>query len=246
MRLAAPGLALALASTLALGGCYRSSGTAGPAAQPPGPVGPPPRLAWAEHEFQATGLPAVSADGATIVLGIQDNKSPAGFANYRFELRDRRDGKIKVHGVLTAKEAEPLYTEDGQLAGIDDRIDAANRWLAEQHQALRLAPLQQLAPEPGEEGIVDTRRASSGELTLEWKEDRLTIAKGGAPLHAQATPGSWHAKSYAVAPDFTCSNPSFLGAAHVSLDRKVAVVTVRYYGTDSCWEPPDAPHVVAW
>jgi hypothetical protein len=32
----------------------------------------------------------------------------------------------------------------------------------------------------------------------------------------------------------------------VNLEHKVAILTIGYTGTDTCWEPSDAPHVVAW
>ena len=54
---------------------------------------------------------------------------------------------------------------------------------------------------------------------------------------------NWKAAAPVLA---TCENPASLGAAHVSLEHKLALLTISYSGNDTCWEPSNAPHVVAW
>ena len=43
-----------------------------------------------------------------------------------------------------------------------------------------------------------------------------------------------------------CSNEAFLSAVSVDPDRNIAVVTIAYMGSDTCWEPAAQEHVVQW
>jgi len=242
--LAAAVVAVAVAGTA---GCYRSS-----PAPPPGPTapaGPAPRLtleATASPTFEASRLPAVSADGAAVLLGIQDHDGGRGNPNYRFELRDRNDAKLAEHTVLTANEADSMYDAAGPSVELAQRVDAANRWLTEQHAARRFVPLTKLEVLPGEE-IASSFRATGGGVTVEWRQNRLTIAQGGKLVLERATPQAWLAKPRTVpGGDLTCENPAFLDGAAVSLEHKLALIVVGYGGTDTCWEPEDQHHVVAW
>ncbi len=230
---------------LAAAGCYRSSGA--PVENRVETVTITlPRIAWMEHGFVAVRLPAVSADGATVLLGIQDADGGRGNPNYRLELRDRGDAKLGEHVVLTANEADAMIDAGGKTATLDRRTAAANRWLSEQHAAKRFAPLQPLEVEPGEE-IASAFRATGGGITVEWRPSRLTIAKAGQPLLDRATPATWLARDRPM-PGGTeaCHNPAYLGGAAVDLEHKVAVLQIAYGGTDTCWEPNAAHHVVAW
>jgi hypothetical protein len=245
-------LLLSAAAVAAAGAasCYRSSpapvdGRAAPTA----PAGPAPRLtieATASPTFDTSGLPAVSADGAAVLFGIQNHDGGRGNPNYRFELRSRGDAKIAAHTVLTVDEADSMYGADGVSAELEQRVAAANRWLAEQHAARRFVPLTKLEALPGEQ-IASSFRATGGGVTVEWRQNRLTIAQGGKPILERATPTSWLAKPRTVSGgDLTCENPAFLDGAAVSLEHKLALIVVGYGGTDTCWEPEDQHHVVAW
>jgi len=237
----------ALALLLLAAGCYRSP-AAPPEhrAAPPAPAGPAPRVAWIDNGFDAARLPAVSADGAAVLIGIRDDDGGRGNPNYRLELRDRRDARLAVHVVLTANEADAMFDADGKTPELDRRIAAANRWLEEQHAARRLAPLQQLEVEPAPE-IASSFRATGGGVTVEWRPSRLTIARAGKPLLDRPTPATWLAEDRPPAAGaMTCHNPAYLGAAAVSLEHKLALLAIAYGGTDTCWEPNDAHHIVAW
>lgn len=243
MHAALPLLVLAAAA----GGCYRSPGTPLEGTAPPtAPAGPAPRLAWVDNGFDASGLPAASAGGDAVLLGIQDADGARGNPNLRFEVRDRRDAKRSVHVVLAADEADAMFDAGGKTAALDERIAAANRWLAEQHGLLRSVPLQRLEVEPGEE-IASSFRATGGGVTLEWRPSRLVIAHAGRPLLDRETPAAWIPKDRPMAGGTeTCHNPAFLGGAAVSVEHRIAVLTIQYGGTDTCWEPDAAHHVVAW
>jgi hypothetical protein len=232
---------------LAAAGCFRSSSPPlEGGAQPSSPAGPAPRLAWIDNGFDAERLPAVSADGAAILIGIRDDDGGRGNPNYRFELRDRGDKTLATQVVLTADEADKMFDAGGKTAELDRRIAAANRWLEEQHAARRLAPLSKLGIEPGEE-IASSFRATGGGVTLEWKPSRLTIVQAGTKLVDRATPATWLVEDRPMGggPDM-CHNPAFLGGAAVGLDHKLALLTIEYGGTDTCWEPNDVHHVIAW
>lgn len=228
-------------------GCYRSS-SAPPegGATPPAPAGPAPHLTVEQSTFETSRLPAVSADGAAVLLGIQDHDGGRGNPNYRFELRDRSDAKLATHSVLTVGEAESMYDAAGPSPKLAERVAAANRWLTEQHAARRFVPLARLEVQPGEE-IASSFRATGGGVTVEWRQSRLTIAQGTKPILERATPEAWLAKDRPGPADLgPCQNPAFLSAAAVSLEHKVALVVVGYGGTDTCWEPEAQHHVVAW
>jgi hypothetical protein len=242
-----PSTLLSMLLLFAAGGCYRSSpapvkGRPAPTA----PAGPAPRLTVDQSTFEASRLPAVSADGAAVLIGIQDHDGGRGNPNYRFELRDRSDAKLAGHTVLTVDEAESMVDADGPSAKLHERIAAANRWLAEQHAARRFVPLARLEVLPGEE-LASSFRATGGGVTVEWRGNRLTIAQAGKPLLERATPPTWLAKARERPAGYpTCHNPAFLAATSVSLEHKVALIVIGYGGTDTCWEPESQRHVVAW
>src|SRR5688572_22985167 len=107
---------------LAASGCYRSSGAPieGRAAAS-APAGPAPRLVWIDSGFETSRLPAASADGAAVLIGIRDDDGGRGNPNYRFELRDRRDARTAEHVVLTAPEADSMFDAGGKTASASTR-----------------------------------------------------------------------------------------------------------------------------
>jgi hypothetical protein len=230
----------------AIAGCFRSSPAPEGRPAPTAPAGPAPRLTINQSTFETSRLPAVSADGAAVLIGIQNHDGGRGHPNYRFELRGRDDAKLAGHTVLTVDEAESMIDAGGPTPKLEERIAAANRWLAEQHAARRFVPLDKLEVQPGEK-IASSFRATGGGVTVEWRGSRLTIAQGGKPLLERATPPTWLAKDRerpgGLGP---CHNPAFLDGAAVSLEHKIALIVVGYGGTDTCWEPEDQHHVVAW
>jgi len=228
-------------------GCYRSSGTPPLEGSAGLPAGPAPRLSVDASSFETSRLPAVTADGAAILLGIQDRDGARGLLNYRFELRDRGGAKIAEHVVLTAEEAYAMDEPGGEVPQLDRRIAAANRWLEQQHAQRRFTPLTPLEVEPGEEIASSFRATGPGGVTASWRQNRLTITQAGKPLLDRATPETWLAKDRELPGGHgTCHNPAFLSQAAVSLSHKLALIVVGFGGTDTCWEPEPGYHVVAW
>jgi hypothetical protein len=243
-RSRALGSLLILATTV---GCYRSSGTpplegsAGP------PAGPAPRLSVEESIFETSRLPAVTADGAAVLLGIQDHDGARGFLNYRFELRDRGGAKLAEHVVLTTEEAYAMDESSGEVPLLQRRIADANRWLEQQHAQRRFTPLTPLEVEPGEEIASSFRATGPGGVLLEWRQNRLKLTQAQRPLLDRATPETWLAQDRERPGGHgACHNPAFLSQAAVSLSHKLALVVVGFGGTDTCWEPEPGYHVVAW
>lgn len=238
------------ALAIAAAGC-RSPGPAAPiegrsgSTSPPGPV---PTLTWnpSNYSFDAQHVPAVSGDGARVLVGIADPDGGRGNPNYRFELRDRKNGKVGERILLTTEEAEKMITEDGQSELLQERVRTANLWLAEQHAALKLSPLPRLEVQRAEEAMSDFRATGDG-VVVEWKPSQLTIAKDGKPLAQLATPNDWLAKDRPMdGIEGGCHNPAFLGGVAISIVHSLALVTVQYGGTDTCWEPNPVHNVVQW
>lgn len=225
---------------LALAGCYRGG-------EPPmngGSSAPPPAapaIALGDNDvFQIDRLPAVSADGARVLIAIIDQDGARGTPNLRLELRDRSDTALAKHVVLSVE-------EDGvEPAALAPRIAAANRWLTEQHAAHRFAPLPVLQVLPDEGGIVWQHRAQGDRIDVDWSEKRLVIEHGGQRIVDRATPATWLAKPRPASGAGPCENPAFLRGAAVSVERRIALITIGYGGTDLCWEPDDAYRIVAW
>jgi uncharacterized protein (DUF736 family) len=234
-------------------GCYTSSGAPpsgiAPAA-PAAPAGPPPTVTWIDNGFDTTRLPAVSADGSKVLIPTQDSDGGRGNPNFRVAVKNREDAEVGTKVVLTVAEAEPMFDGSGKHPELDKRITAANQWLAEQNTAFRLQPLAPLEVERNEADMAADFRATGSGVTIEWKENRVTIVQGGKVLVDRATPATWLVKDKPMypgaRPDETCHNPAFLQGASIDVDRKIALLTITYYGTDSCWEPPATHHVIAW
>jgi hypothetical protein len=252
-RSPSPALVSALAATAALGalaGCFRSSGTAAPGPSNATPAGAAPRIGWGEHAFTSTGLPAVSADGTAVWIGLHDGDGGRGNPNYRVIIKDRADAETSKHVVITADEAEGTIDANGKPGDADKRIAAANAWLAEQHAARKLVPLVGLGLDSAGDITENSRAIGADGVTVEWKQNRVKITQHGTTLVDRATPDTWLAADHPMyagaGGDEICHNPAFLDGAAVDVQRKLAVLVISYSGTDSCWEPSAAHHVVAW
>jgi len=210
-------------------------------------LGAAPRIGVEADGFSTERLPAVSRDGSRVLLAIQDGDGGRGYPNLRLELRDRGDKIVATEVVLGVEEGEGYLDEPAVRAKVAPRIKAANVWLGEQHRALAFVPLDTLHvtadPDYGRPG---QHVATAGDITLDWNGARLQIAEAGATVVERQTPGDWHAEPRDFGGGFTCSNDALLAAAAVDLAHRIAVVDVGYTGTDSCWEPNDQHHVVAW
>lgn len=226
-----------IVSCLALAGaagCYRSSTPAEPAA--PAVITAAPSVAWSDGRFEATRLPAVSADGAVVVIAIRDQDGARGSPNLRLELRARSGTAIAKHVVLTVEEADRRAPD-----AMGARIPAANRWLADQHAARRFVPLVALENASGGD------LAGRGDVQVEFNAERFTLEHAGKLVVDRATPADWLATPRPpTSTGMVCENFPFIRAVAVAVEHRIAVLTIGYRGTDLCWEPDDTQHVVAW
>ncbi len=213
----------------------------------PQPTTPAPTVQWIDNGFDANLLPAVTHDGSTVVLAIQDSDGGRGYPNLRLALRDRRDAESKSFSVLATSEVETFF-DAGKHPKLDDRIVAANGWLTQLHRARTLRPLLELEViQPGDE-LGRATLAVRETIRVTWQDSSLRITEGDTPVVSITTPKTWLTEDTKLCPTCSemCSNPAFLAAAAVDPARKIAVIRVGYTGTDTCWEPPDQQHVVAW
>lgn len=230
-----------LALIASLAGCGAPAPTVIEAKAParPAPSTPAPAVRWIDNGFDLTHLPAVTADGARVVLAEIDGDGGRGNPNLRLVARDRHDAVLEKITVLRVDEVDTVFTPEGAHPTLDVRMSAANAWLATLHRDAELVELPRLEVD-ATDGYTQ-HAASAGGVTLDWHADRLTITDHGAIVHARATPATWHAARQGA-----CENPSKLGGAWVDIARRVALVEVIYNGTDTCWEPSGQQHVISW
>ncbi|MCW5805289.1 MAG: hypothetical protein KIT31_23165 [Deltaproteobacteria bacterium] len=244
---------LFVAAALAACGSSGSSSSAIPSNVKGGPKGPAPKISWEtaeEHDrhFGYATFPYVSRDGTTVIIAQHDGDGGRGYQNLRFIVKNRQDRQVAEHVVLTADEYEEGENAETNGALIPTRVQTANAWLVAQHDKYDLVALPKMTVEEGE-SYGESRRANNpaNSTTVELGEKDLRIAKGAATLVSTKIPKDWFAPEQKLCTDCEpCSNPHFLRAAAVDPDRAIAVVTVAYTGTDSCWEPSDQQRVVSW
>ncbi len=196
------------------------------------PTNAAPTIALDDGRLITTGLPAVSTDGSVVVIAHEE-RDPRG-EDVVLVARDRADRTIATHPVMR------LAADDVPDDALTARIADANRWLAAQHNAYHLQPMRAL--------VMTDRHARADGISIDWEASRLAIARAGGAPFIQTTPQGWLVADhpmYAGSSDM-CSNEAFLLAASVDTDRTLAVITVAYMGTDTCWEPSPQEHVVHW
>lgn len=212
-------------------------------------TGRAPNVAWIDNGFDANGIPAVTSDGAQVVLAFIDNDGGRGNPNLRLVVRGRTDRDVETKVVMSVDEAETLFDASGKTAELDARITATNNWLRAFHARAGLVALLPLETVRAEDAPLDEQRVAwSDELEVRWKASQLTITQAGKPLHARRTPEDWLVKDQPLCATCTetCSNPAHLAGAAIDVARRIAVVSIGYTGNDTCWEPPYRHHVIAW
>lgn len=196
----------------------------------------------ASGDFVLTGLPAVSADGAVVLLPLEEVVAGPHAPNLTLVEKGRDDHEVGRHVVMTVAEAT------GETAAPKD-LPGANHWLAAEHQTHDWRALTAF-PEPersDDEGSPD--HAAQGDVAVQWTEGHLTVTAGGKTV-VDGKHDDWLVKPYKMACgddcDDMCSNPSMLGGVAGDLAHRLLVVTIAYHGTDTCWEPSPQLHVVTW
>ncbi len=213
----------------------------------PRPTTPAPAIKWIDNGLDVSLLPAVASDGSVVVIAEHDSDGGRGSPNLQIVVRDRKDTQTSSFVVLTPDEGQTFFDEAGKHPKLDERIVAGNYWLDELHGDRNLVALTPVPVEVGEERG-DAFRATLGDFVVTWQNSRLRITRAGKSLVDRQTPETWLTKASKMCStcDEMCSNPAFLAGVAVNLDRSIAVLTVSYTGTDSCWEPADQHHVVSW
>jgi hypothetical protein len=207
-------------------------------AAPDAPTSPEPTVAWVKRDIATTGLPAIAADGSSVVVAHRDNDGGRGNPNLTLVEKDRNDRTLKSHVVLTADDTDQLTS-----AQIEDRLRAATAWLRERHAARHLVPMTALTMSKP----MGVPAVGAG-VAVRWSPNQLVIERqGGSPI-TRATPATWLAPDHPMCRNCTevCHNDAFLGAAYIDLERTLALIVVSYQGSDTCWEPSSQAHAVVW
>lgn len=244
------------------------SGSANHAPPLPKPSGPAPSVS--KHDdpdgdfrihFEASGLPAVTADAGNVVLAVMDELGPMSPPNLRLSVRDRGDNQVHEVVVLTADQGQAFAGGAETPATFDDaRLAEANRYLGDTHAQRGWFPMAEMAledptasdagGEADDDGMPHMPKAAhSGAVALTWDEGAVTVSVGGKVVVDRHTQG-WVAGTTPPPANCdecpVCSNPSYLGKAWIDAERKVIVARISYIGNDSCWEPPSQDHVISW
>lgn len=212
------------------------------------PTGPAPSIAFVDRGFTTPGLPAIARAGDLAVLPIVDNDGGRGFPNLQVEVRDRRDKLVENHEIMAANDYERLVP-DGEhpIPALEARIAAANQRLAQLHADHDLVAMAELefTPDP----LGPPKPIENAGLVISFEADhQLRVREAGGALLATADGTSWLAppRSPACAQCPPCENPAYLAGAYRAPGIDAVVVRIAYTGTDTCWEPGDQLHVIAW
>jgi len=207
---------------------------------------PAPAVAWgADHRFAWSNLPAVARGAELVAVPIVDSDGGRGNPNLRVEVRDRSDHVVQAIAVATSDEMEKLAPGGAPSPELTERLAAANRALALLHGVHDFVAMHPLEVQPPAEGS-DKHLAIGDGFDVDWNHDHLHVFRHNVErdfLTLDGTP--WLAKPRTAAGE-PCANPAYLAAAYHAPDINVIVVELAYKGTDTCWEPGNQLHVVAW
>lgn len=212
------------------------------------PGSSPPTVRFASMQLVAIGLPAIAADGSTVVHAVVDGDGGRGNPNLVLVSRDRDDRERERFVVITANDAEGQYDERGPSVLLQKRIRAGDAWLDARHGRNDLRPLVKLASEPNPLATDEGNHAHGEGLRLDLTPRRLTIRQADTIVVDRAIPPSWTVadRTMCATCEEVCRHAMFLEAAHADVAHRLVLLTVAYSGTDMCPEPVSQHHVVAW
>jgi hypothetical protein len=194
-------------------------------------------------------LPAVARAGQLVVIPLIENDGGRGYPNLRIEVRDRSDRAVQTIPVLSADEWEKLQKPDGS-AGPDllARIADANRELDKLHGLHDLVGMHaldvQVDPAAGKHAA---HLAIGDGFDVDFNTDHLHVFRHNATRSFITLDSrGWLAKPRPLAGGEMCQNDAFLANTFHANGINVLLVQIGFTGTDTCWEPPDQLHVVAW
>jgi hypothetical protein len=191
-------------------------------------------------EVRAPGLPAVTPDGSRVAIAYSGEDGARGDFNLALVIRDVKTDRVLQREVVAKAGALALSPE-----ALQHRLAALNRALAR----TAWVPLKRYPSDrkPGT-GAPEVSTVVAGELTMSFREPRLTVRRGERVLLDQRYAG-WSAPVTRFAErcedgPCECRNPAYLAEAAVDEARRVVMVKIGYAGTDACWEPDSQVHVL--
>ena len=211
--------------------------------------GAAPTLAWndTEGDLDRQELPAVFADGSAVALVHHERGGGIVVATI-----DRTDHQTSSSVVISAPELKSLV--DGgtgnALPGLAPKLDAGDKWLAHVHAEHSLVRMKPLAMAKAD-SVTDQTKGTHKELSVEWKDDKLTVRRRGDELFSRPTPESWKSPDHANCPGCAAAcpkNQAFFDRGWIDDEHSVAVIYIGY-GVDPeerCDEPSDQIHVITW
>lgn len=205
---------------------------------------PAPHIAWRDNAFDTTSLPAVARAGEIVVVALREIDGGRGFPNLRLEVRDRGDKAIQTIAVLSSNDYEKLAPDGTPGPELTKRIAAANDTLVHLHDLHDLISMHPLEVQQADEPHL----AIGDGLDVDWNVDHVHIFRHNSdrPVFVRDA-RAWLIKEHEPCKGCgMCQNPAFLRAVYHVPALSVVVVQLSYRGTDTCWEPSDQLHVVAW
>ncbi|MCB9561540.1 MAG: hypothetical protein H6708_14125 [Kofleriaceae bacterium] len=237
-----PALLLAVA---ACGGGATTSPSTGPeiANHPPTvATGPAPQLARAELDgapFTWTGLPAITADGADLVVADVSDDGARANPNLSLIVKDRADAVV---------ERQVILDPDHQDGDWRTALTEANHYLDTLNATRDLHPMTAMVDDP--EAGVSTARGAGYDLV--WDETHVYVRRGDDVIVDREQPSWATGVSPACDPQVSPTGgadwtwPSRIEGAWIDAERKVVLFRLVFLGSDACWEPDGAFHVVGW
>ena len=214
---------------------------------------PAPEVHWdaAANKFVASLLPAVAHGRELVVVPVHDSDGGRGNPNLRLEVRDRTDKVTQTIAIARADEYDHLVVNGNKASPeLERRLDAANRELAKLHGLHDLQAMHGLEVQKPAGDALQHFAIGDG-LDVDFAGDHLHVFHHNANnAFVTLDTHGWLAKPRPMPDDPSrtamCKNPAFLAGVYHANEINVLVVEIAYMGTDTCWEPTEQFHVIAW
>jgi hypothetical protein len=204
----------------------------------PAPEAPSPRdVLWGTQ-------PAVSRDGSLILVPYRAEDGAYGRANLVLRVSNRRGKIVKQQLVQSADQCGAGGCQPEAAAPLQKPELAAIAFLEELQ---RRSDLQPMVPyDRANDRRLAIELSATGTLTIK-PEGHAAVTRHNAAWRTERTPQQERQLQRASERgELSCFNAAELRDVWVDLPRRVAVVTIGYHGSDSCWEPDSDVAVVAW
>jgi hypothetical protein len=213
------------------------------------PSGPAPTILWSIIEdgsgmghMAYEGLPAVAADGKTVLLPYTAEDGMRGLPNFTLIVKDRADATVGEQVVLPLSEDSAVNSRPSNAA-----IDEARRFLDRTHAERNWLPMAETSIATDDDDLVDTATFADVVVTLD-RRGHLVVSHTGAAV-VDKIMSAWLVADQpnGGCPDCgMCTNPPKLREAAIDTASRLVTLLVGYQGTDTCVEPDSVWHVVVW